>query len=664
MRKKKAAVAAGKVRRGPARDAFQNALARLGAGMPNLLEGTQYTLDRMTWDFTTLTALYRGSWIARRIVDIIPADMLKNWITFNTGLEPDLLKKIDIELRRTQLIRKVQDGMSWGRLYGGALGIMLIRGQGDTEQLREPLNLEMMMPGDFQGFMTLDRWTGISPSSDLVTDISDPEYGLPNEYIITNPIDGNMTRVHHSRCIRFVGNRLPYWEQIAEMYWSASALECVYDELKKRDNVSWNIAQLTFMAVLRVLKMQDLGTVLGATDPQSQAELYRTLTAQNWLMSNMGMQILDASDGLETHQYTFGGVAEMYQQFIMDVAGAAEIPVTKLFGRSPSGLNATGESDLQNYYDMIGEKQESILRPILNKILPPFLMSLFGAVPDDLDFDFNPVSEPTDKERADLAKSGTDNVVAAVNAGLVSKRTGLKELKQQSERTGVWTNITDEDIEKAPDEIEEMGEMGMPGMGDAPKPPQGPGNEPGQGNGQGDEQNATQAKFGRDAAYFSVRDDKKDDNGDWHDALGRWASGHGMSVSTPKDKSTQTEKKNLHNSKTNVKVSEKGANVINATDFDTPENRAYHVNKHLKREPAFAGMTEQQYVDAGIKLLGSACGQGIEGFAKADGTIYRYDRKHNWLAIGDVNGINTFYAPENGKQHFLDLMAEVKKHEG
>ena len=667
MRKKKAAVAAGKVRRGPARDAFQNALARLGAGMPNLLEGTQYTLDRMTWDFTTLTALYRGSWIARRIVDIIPADMLKNWITFNTGLEPDLLKKIDIELRRTQLIRKVQDGMSWGRLYGGALGIMLIRGQGEPEQLREPLNLEMMMPGDFQGFMTLDRWTGISPSSDLVTDISDPEYGLPNEYIITNPIDGNMTRVHHSRCIRFVGNRLPYWEQIAEMYWSASALECVYDELKKRDNVSWNIAQLTFMAVLRVLKMQDLGTVLGATDPQSQAELYRTLTAQNWLMSNMGMQILDASDGLETHQYTFGGVAEMYQQFIMDVAGAAEIPVTKLFGRSPSGLNATGESDLQNYYDMIGEKQESILRPILNKILPPFLMSLFGAVPDDLDFDFNPVSEPTDKERAELAKSGTDNVVAAVNAGLVSKRTGLKELKQQSERTGVWTNITDEDIEKAPDEIEEMGEMGMPGIGDAPKPSQGPGNEPGQGNGQGDEGNATQAKSGRDAAYLPALD------GVWNEAdhprkdNGQFGKGHGARSSLPEknnDKRTQPAEKDLKSAGKSGKLSPRGANKITVRGFVDQARLNKHVNKHLKKEPEFAGLTVKQYENAAVKLLESACGDGIEGYLDSFGNIIRYDKKHNWFVVGTPSGVWSFYAPENGYQWFKDKMKEAKKYGG
>ncbi len=115
--------------------------------------------------------------------------------------------------------------------------------------------------------------------------------------------------------------------------------------------------------------------LLAATDSESQKELYNTLEAQNMLLNNMGMQVMDAADGLETHQYTFGGLADCYQQFIMDISGAAEIPVTRLFGRSPSGLNATGESDLQNYYDMIAEKQESVLRPILNKLLPVFVLS-------------------------------------------------------------------------------------------------------------------------------------------------------------------------------------------------------------------------------------------------------------------------------------------------
>lgn len=92
-------------------------------------------------------------------------------------------------------------------------------------------------------------------------------------------------------------------------------------------------------------------------------------------------------------------------------------------------------------------------------------MFIFCAVQDDLDFEFDPVSEPSDQERADLAKCGTDNIVTAYNAGLISQRTALREMKQQSSRTGTWTNITDEEIMNASDEIEPQGEMGgFPGM--------------------------------------------------------------------------------------------------------------------------------------------------------------------------------------------------------
>lgn len=457
-RKRTLSAPAPQLRRARALDAFTNVLARLGAGTPNLLEGTEYSLQRISRDFNTLNALYRESWIVRRIIDVIPADMLKNWITITSGLDPDVEKRLSLTLRRTQLIDKLKRGMQWGRLYGGALGVMLVKHQG--YDLSQPLQLDWIMPGDFAGLLIFDRWNGVNPSSELIEDISNPDYGYPKYYTVTDPAGGGSVKIHHSRVIRFTGNTLPFWEEIAEMQWGASVVESIFDELRKRDNVSWNIAQLTFMANIRVLKMQDLGQLLAATDNESQAELLRTLEAQNMLLNNMGMQVMDAADGLETHQYTFGGLADCYQQFIMDISGAAEIPVTRLFGRSPSGLNATGESDLQNYYDMIAEKQESYLRPILNKVLPPFIISTLGSLPDDFDFEFDPVAEPTDKERADLAKCGTDNVVAAYNAGLISQRTALQELKQQSERTGVWTNITDEDIERASDTVEQPGEMG------------------------------------------------------------------------------------------------------------------------------------------------------------------------------------------------------------
>ena len=97
----------------------------------------------------------------------------------------------------------------------------------------------------------------------------------------------------------------------------------------------------------------------------------------------------------------------MYESFMLDIAGACEIPVTRLFGRSPAGFNATGESDLTNYYDSIEEKQEAYLAPILDKLLPVIALSTWGMVPDDLDYEFNPLRKADPKENADLAKSMT-----------------------------------------------------------------------------------------------------------------------------------------------------------------------------------------------------------------------------------------------------------------
>lgn len=444
--------------RSRAQDVFSNALARLGAGTPNLMEGTSYNMARLTRDYGLLNALYREHWIIRRIIDIIPSDMVKNWITLTTEVSPNLLKKMDLELRKTQLIQKIKTGLQWGRLFGGALGVMIVAGQGDD--LSKPLDLQMIVPGDFCGLLVFDRWNSIDTSIETVDDIRDPEFGLPKYYTVTDNNTGECAKVHYSRALRFTGDDLPYWESQAEQQWGASVIESVFDELKKRDNVSWNIAQLTFMASLRVLKMGDMGEMLSAADEQTKEELYRTIQAQNWLMSNMGMQVIDASDDFQTHQYTFGGIADVYKQFMIDIAGAANIPATKLFGRSPEGMNATGESDLTNYYDMVAQEQEAKLRPILNKLLPVICMSTFGAVPDDLDFEFDPVSEPSDKDRSDLAKSEAENVVTVFNAGLISQRTALKELKQQGESIGAWTNITDEDIQKASDQVEGAGEMG------------------------------------------------------------------------------------------------------------------------------------------------------------------------------------------------------------
>ena len=310
----------------------------------------------------------------------------------------------------------------------------------------------------------VDRWSGLYPSLELVTDINDPDFGLPRAYQVTNNVTRESTTVHHSRVLRFIGRDLPLWEKQAEVYWGAAELEHVYEELKKRDNTSYNIASLVFRANLNVLQMEGMDQVLSVGSDKSREQLYNTVKAQNWLMNNFSMFLLGQNDKFDTKQYAFSGLSDIYENFMMDVAGAAEIPVTKLFGRSPAGMNATGESDMQNYYELIEERQESMLSPVLDKLLPIMCMSELGAIPDDLDYTFSPVRSSSDSEMAELASKISSSVLDVFSGGLISQRTALKELRQSSDITGMWTNITDEDIEAADPNVQTPGEQ-MPDMG-------------------------------------------------------------------------------------------------------------------------------------------------------------------------------------------------------
>lgn len=440
-------------------DAFQNQMARLGFGQPNLNEGADYPLTRMGQNYNLFTSLYRSSWIVRKIVDVFPSDMVKNWIKFNSSLDPEKISKINSVIRKTKTKEKIKEGLRWARLYGGAAGLILIDGD---EDLSEPLDYDAIMLDDYKGLLIFDRWNGIYPDIELEDDISDEEYGYPKYYSISlSEANSNLmlsynkqdlVKVHHSRIVRFNGRDLPLWERQAEMFWGESEIEIVFEELKKRDNTSANIASLIFLANIRVLKMNDLGQLLGASTQKAQENLYKVLQAQNQLMSNMGIYVMDKDDDFGSEQYSFGGLNDIYESFMLDIAGACEMPVTKLFGREPAGFNSTGESDLTQYYDTLEEKQETYLQPIIDKLLPIIFMSTLGAIPEDLDWEFNPCMNVNSKDLADLAQSMASPIFEAFNAGLITKEIALKELKQQNEKTGMWSNITDEDIKNAKNE--------------------------------------------------------------------------------------------------------------------------------------------------------------------------------------------------------------------
>lgn len=424
-------------------DAFSNSLFRLGFGSQAPIEATQYPLTRMTDNYALLNSLYRDNWVVQNVVDIVPGDMLREWFTLSGDIAPDRMAVFERLCRASKLRDRLMTGLCWGRLYGGAAGLILIKGQ---EDLSQPLDLGAVLPGAYQGLYILDRWTGITPGAELVDNPSDLDFNLPMWYDINDTNGRAVTRVHHSRVVRFTGRELPYLEQVAELYWGESEIEAIFEDIKKHDNVSHNMANLTFRANLDVTTVENLNQLLSVGGTEQQKRVWAAIQAQSVIRSNFGMQLLNRGDTLQNFQYTFTGLKDIYDSMCLDLSGASRIPVTKLFGRSPAGMNATGESDLKNYYDYVDNLRESKLRPILERLLPVLLASAWGEVPDDVDIQFPPLWTPTAKEVSEIARAKTETIIAAFQAGLMDKAESMRELKKLSDETGLFDSIADESI--------------------------------------------------------------------------------------------------------------------------------------------------------------------------------------------------------------------------
>lgn len=422
-------------------DAFSNPLFRLGYGSQSPLEATEYPLTRMTDNYALLNSLYRDNWVVQNVVGIIPDDMTKKWFAPAGAVGPEHLKELERVQRVTALRERVNEGLRWGRLYGGAAGLIMIRGQ--EGMLGQPLELESIYPGTFQGLYILDRWQGVVPGMELVFEGGEP---VPAYYSITDARGNTVAKVHHSRLVRFTGRDLPFLERVAELYWGESEVEALYNDVVKHDNVAANMAALTFRANVDTMEVQNLDQLFSVTSGEQQRRFWNVMQAQSVMKSNFGIQLVNRGDQIKNTQYTFTGLQEVYDSMCLDLSGASRIPVTKLFGRSPAGMNATGESDLRNYYDYVDTLREAKLRPILEKLLPVLAMSAWGAVPDGLDITFPPLWTPTAAEVAEIALKKAQAIRDTFQAGLFRADTAQRELKKLADETGMFDSISEEEI--------------------------------------------------------------------------------------------------------------------------------------------------------------------------------------------------------------------------
>lgn len=391
------------------KDGWMNLLAGFGKKNTDKTKDTIYEPPTILVE-AELTNLWVGDGLAAKIVSVVPGDMTRKWIDIPGDKDDDILTELD----RLDAEEKFAEALTWARLYQGAIIVIGAEGSGD---------LETPMPLKIKGISYLK----VYPSSrveierqDFVTDQNSPFFGDVEVFRIQS-ITGDTLRIHRTRCLVFKGVPVPADSaaniDLKMRYWGMSMLNQIWDRLKNFGAVEQGIANLMYEVVIGKYKLSNLAELLSEKDGASK--VYTRMEIINASKSLINGVLLGENEEYTRDTANTTGVPDIIDRFMMILSGITGIPVTKLFGRSPAGENATGESDARNYYDMVASQQKIKLKPPLQELVNK-INGYLGATKDP-SIVFNSIWELTEREEAEIYKLNAEgdniyNLMGAITA--------------------------------------------------------------------------------------------------------------------------------------------------------------------------------------------------------------------------------------------------------
>ena len=421
-------------------------------GLANVVAGLGTSRDKRAYSYWAqprvmtrdeLENMYRGSWLGKRIVNTVADDMTREGWHFLFDDVPGSdgnLFAIEQTEKAQGLREKINDAIRWARLYGGS---MLILGLNDTKDLSLPLDRTRLKKGCLLYTHVIDRWR-INPSGTVNRDLTSPNFGKPDSYVLVD----YPGVIHYTRVLRFEGQRLPYFAWQANGMWHDSELQHVVESILNCDTATTAISTMLFEANVDVITSPGLTELLATKDGESKA--IKRFQIATMMKSFNRTLLLDGDETYEKKSNTFANLDSVMRQFMIDVCGAADIPMTRLFGQSAGGLNGTGTEDIRNYYDMISAKQEAELHGPLESLFEILCYSTFGALPKNFRWDFNPLWQIGESEQAVIDKGRAERDAIYLTNGIVTEGLVAKELNER----GTYRTMTSEDVGLA-DELSE-----------------------------------------------------------------------------------------------------------------------------------------------------------------------------------------------------------------
>lgn len=377
----------------------------IGDGLANALSGLNTERDKAahsyysepTIDAQELVNAYRGSWMARKIVDIPALDSCREWRAWQAS-KPQI-EAIEAEEKRLNVQAKVLEARKKARLLGGAA---IYADFGDDAST--PLSLERIKKGGIR-FLTVFTPRQLVPG-EIETDPMSEFFGMPKEFTVAGGASGQ-ARIHPSRLTTFFGAELPDRDITSSAFgWGDSVLLAVMSAVKQAESASANINSLIYEANVDVVSIEGLAEILKMSGGEDKV---RDLLKMNLdAKSNLRALVLDAKNTYARKAVSFASLPDLMDRFDQHAAGAADIPMTRFMGMSPGGLNSAGESDLRNYYDRIGAGQTLEMGPALMRLDEALIRSATGQRDPAIHYEWSPLWQMSEKDKADIFKTKAD----------------------------------------------------------------------------------------------------------------------------------------------------------------------------------------------------------------------------------------------------------------
>lgn len=386
-------------------DTLENFATGLGTARDKNMQGR--FVARYLMPDAELEASYEYDCWGRKIVDIPAFDMTRegrNWKADKTAIEA-----IEETETRLNFDGKLLDAITFGRLYGGAVIYLGIKGQ-DPKQELVPDSIQK----DSLEYLHVLTKAEVS-CGQRIRDVANPYFGQPESYRISAEKTGGQFDIHPSRVVRFIGASAPSRRKTD--VWGNSVLQAPYDALRNSALATQGVAALVSEAKTDVFKVK--GLTLKLADEDYRNRMVARVALSDYVKSITNATIMDAEEEWEQKTISFQSLPDVVRIYLQILAGASDIPVTRLLGESPKGLNSTGESDIRNYYDRIAAEQKMLLKPTQEPLIDAIIRSALGSRPKDVYYEFAPLWQLSEKEKSENNQRNAQAAKTYADSGLV-----------------------------------------------------------------------------------------------------------------------------------------------------------------------------------------------------------------------------------------------------